>query len=201
MGQSKIDQAKEIFIYAPLGAFKFLKENLPAYISVFASMGKTDIQPSVPDDSEPELQEPQKPTRKQKIDSTVSEMTSDITKAKNLFYSAVGAFDFVKKSSPLVGGIVNERGKKKVTEQTQVIGEKVSSATPSFASGTIKKTEQNGSEPTEQSSNQVEALIKDTGRIGVQVASSAFGLSMSLISGLDHTLRNCASKIGRSSNE
>ena len=42
MEKSNIEKAKELFIYAPLGAAGFVKDNAPTFFSMFVSRGKRD---------------------------------------------------------------------------------------------------------------------------------------------------------------
>jgi hypothetical protein len=43
MEKNNIEKAREIFIYAPLGAFGFVKDNAPTFFSMFVNRGKRDI--------------------------------------------------------------------------------------------------------------------------------------------------------------
>lgn len=42
MEKSNIEKAKDLFIYAPLGAAGFVKDNAPTFFSMFVSRGKRD---------------------------------------------------------------------------------------------------------------------------------------------------------------
>lgn len=52
MEKNNIEKARDLFIYAPLGAFGFVKDNAPTFFSMFVSRGKRDISKSnlIPDE-------------------------------------------------------------------------------------------------------------------------------------------------------
>ena len=198
MPQSKIDQVKEILIYAPLGAFRFLKRNLPTYISAFASLGKVEQQrPAPTPEIELNKEDIVPPDRKQKARSTVSNMTSDISKAKNLLYSGVGALDFLNRSAPLVKGLVNESGKQSVEKRSQAIGDKVSSKVTSLTPKILSKSEETNDieDPRDEPANTMEGLIRGTGKLGIKAAASLFELSLGAVSQIESTLRRCDEKL------
>ncbi len=42
MEKTNIEKAKDLFIYAPLGAFGFVKDNAPTFFTMFVNRGKRD---------------------------------------------------------------------------------------------------------------------------------------------------------------
>jgi hypothetical protein len=43
MEKNNIDKAKDLLIYAPLGAFGFVKDNAPTFYNMFVNRGKRDV--------------------------------------------------------------------------------------------------------------------------------------------------------------
>lgn len=131
MTKSKIENIREVLIYAPLGVFGFIKDNAPIVFSIFVSRGKTDVGATSTNtqsssDTENVIQDDSLIGKtKPLIKSRIGDMTSDITKSKEILFSSIGALGFVKNNASIFNSTFSQQGKNKVEETTKVAKEKL----------------------------------------------------------------------------
>lgn len=173
--KSNLDRIKDVVYYAPLGIFTFLKENGPAFISMFASRGKIDAvktSSNIKSDAVEDENLVQGPRSKAvsaiKDNALMKDLSRDYKKRESILYSAVGALGFVKENAGNFGGMFTARGQQDVQASKATAKEKIVSKVPS-----TKKKAEEGMSDEKLESNQSDSVI---GRMeNLAVGAVSFG--------------------------
>lgn len=201
--KSNLDRIKDVVYYAPLGIFTFLKENGPAFISMFASRGKIDAvktSSNIKSDAVEDENLVQGPRSKAvsaiKDNALMKDLSRDYKKRESILYSAVGALGFVKENAGNFGGMFTARGQQDVQASKAVAKEKIVSKVPS----TKKKTEEDLSNETleNSSSDSVVNRVENLALGAVSLGGAYVKKSCNLVS---RALSLVATNVGLSATE